>query len=359
MQVSQQALSLDAAKSGLAFFIRAIKNIDNTDPKALSEFTRPATIESSVIVEKSLMDEDIRKNLASMLNTLYMGYITTALDLDKYIDGGKTVREMLRVVSTQRHMDVVDIINDQFLDYQPTNVDVSFQGNDTSKGPSLFSGKTMKLDVTTRDEQGKPTGTTSITVNVQLLANSLDSSTIELLLKASNKPAPDQRRIQRSAGEISFWRDFLFERDLVKDHRNALKSDKSGFVYEEFKRRANALSNSIEIIATGGGDRISYNSASTILLIESRVFQKILKHLGVNVNDYRSRQNFMSNAYCLMIAEVDLMFRTGVTMYFNGIRKKSQYSFEAIEENYGQKAREKYSFKDILSAMREGTGPSF
>lgn len=348
-------MTISEIGKGLSIFVDTLKSIDKIGPRALSEYVKPATVIGSVVLDRTLVDEPIIMNMASMLNSFYIGYITTALQLNTVIESGGTVRDMLHLVSSKDFVDIVDVANVDFLsDRKVTSVRVDLHashqgGGGSSEEPSLFSGKVITLNLNTSKEKN-----ISITLYVQLIARNVDATVIEQGFAASNKQTIDQRWNMMKAGEISFWKDFIFERDLVKKHRNALQKDNTGYLYDELSARSNKLAENISLGTSG--KPMSQNSANNIIILEARAFRGMIKRTGISYDDFISRQGFLSNNYCLMLCVVDTMYNT-VRVNFNGIRTSAEYNFKAIAANYGRKSNDQAELKDIMTQFAVGSTP--
>jgi len=349
-------MSYSDLKTGVSIFTSLLRKVDEIGPKALSDYVRPATIMGSVVVDISLGDEDIILPLASMLNSFYIGYITTALELNTIIEGGKTVRDALTIVSSNNnYIELLEEVDEKFLSCELTGeYEVSLQADGGKQGnkveASVFSGKVVELNIRSK-EHDRPI---SIKLIVQLLSRQVQQSVIEQLFAVSNKSTIDQRWTMFKTGEISFWKDFIWERDLVKRHRSALKKDDTGYLFDELQSRSNKLTRNIETSVDIG--KVSQNSANNILIVEKRFFTQMVKRLGIKIDDFSSRQRFMSNNYCLIIVVVDIMY-SSLEVYFNGIRTKADYSFKAVLSNYGGGGSSKTELAEIMAQFQAGSSP--
>ena len=76
---------------------------DNTS-YSLPKFTKPALIESPMFIDESLVEEEIITYTIKSLYNIYIGYISMALNLNQYVVGNRTIRDISSVVSTDSYL---------------------------------------------------------------------------------------------------------------------------------------------------------------------------------------------------------------------------------------------------------------
>ena len=91
---------------------------------SLFSYIKSTIISSRMYLEDTLVDESILPNLTRNLLNLYVGIVITAIGLDKFVAGGRTVRETLALVATESFdqkladvtsKNVAELMSDYFL----------------------------------------------------------------------------------------------------------------------------------------------------------------------------------------------------------------------------------------------------
>ena len=98
----------------------------------------------------------------------------------------------------------------------------------------------------------------------------------------------------------SVWKDFVFECDLVRKRRKALKADKTGILREIEDNRKNQLAREANNYNPLNGTA-NHNAASSIIVVSRKTIDRLMKDEGLDYRNYKVRQNIMSTAMCMMI----------------------------------------------------------
>ena len=207
-----------------------IENIKDRSINSLTEYTKKTHITSRVYIEDSISREEGIKPIITMCNYIYGGLVISAIGMSQMVAGGKTVREMVDMVATEDYHEFVDLIKSQFGENN-VKVVASMEGNDDKKTgnatakemelkKSLFSGRLLevKLDA----GSGK---TVNIYFFVQLIPYVTSGTVLKQFVSNNFSPSMASRWAKFKAGEISFWKDFIFEADRVAEKKKALKAD--------------------------------------------------------------------------------------------------------------------------------------
>lgn len=72
-----------------------------TNTVSLFDYIKSTIISSRMYLEDTLVDDSILPNLTRNLLNLYVGIVITAIGLDKFVAGGRTVKETLALVATE------------------------------------------------------------------------------------------------------------------------------------------------------------------------------------------------------------------------------------------------------------------
>lgn len=322
---------------------------------SLPEYTKGTNVMSRLYTEEQLSNEDIILPVISTLNQLYAGYVLTALQLNQYVTGSKTVRDILQLVATESFTDVVDIANESFGSINYDDVVTSMEATKIvdlePASQRLMSGRVIELELKVGTDE-KAT-VIKIALYVQLIPYLLKSEVVAGFIGLNFNPGLRRRFTQLKVGDIGV-RDFVFARDLVTDYRKAMKSDKSGVLSEMLEKQSNSLSKSITSLI--GLAPKKHNLASSIVIIEKRNFDRACAKAGISFRNISDRQRFFKQSFTMIVVVIDTLYNT-VDMYFNGIDHVGNYTYNMI--NKLTKGGDKFDLKDIMSAFGQGGAPKF
>ena len=339
---------------------------------------------SRVFIDDTLRGEDILNPLMMNLMNLYAGLILTAINVDRQVTSTKTVRDSLSVVATEDYK--VEFANDLMSKYfegcsirstmedpavtpadpnaQATPDDGNGSGGKKKNGESnpadhdpqrnteteyrtkefmndvpIPSGRIVQVTFDHKDY-----GKFNVNLLIQLSPIYVPTDVSQQFIAIHFKPSISQRWLQMTAGEISFFTDFLLGNDLRRKRLDALRKDKSGVLSEMIDRRENAVSNMWLKLSKIKPDR--QNIANTILIYESRNFDKACSANGIDFKNYANRQKFFSSTMSMIVAVVNVMYNR-IDMYFNGMQNYSTFTFDQMKKNAKTEAT------DILAMMKQ------
>lgn len=193
---------------------------------------------------------------------------------------------------------------------------------------------------------------------VQLIPYVLLPEVVDGYIAANFAPPISVRWKQLKAGEISFWKDFIFALDLVKKQAKALKKDKHNILGDMLNRQHMALfkwwTDLASILISNRG---SHNMANTMLITNKATFDRACRENRINFAVKTQRQKFFNKTWSMIICVVDPLYNT-VEMYFNGIDVKGTYTFNMINK-VGAKGQDNFDLKDVMSAFSQGLSPKF
>ena len=385
------ALGAASKASGtLADLINFCKNGIDTyrahSTPSLTAYTKTTNIMSRLYVEDNILRDEICPPLVGVLNQLYVSYVLSALNFDTLCANGRTVREMIDTVGTENY-DLVDEIMKTFgsnnynysneatplVDLEPAtqrlpcgrlieltmtgvNVDreVTAEG-DPAINPNgqldIANNQNVKLKVA----QGKSTYNFKAYLYVQLIPYVLQSNIVDGYISANFNPPVKSRWQKLRAGEISFWNDFVFTRDLIKKQEQVLKNDKSGVILDMMVKNRGKLGR--WFLGMLGIKPVSHNIANSILIANKETFRRACNDSGIKFENYEQRQRYFNKTWSMIICVVDPMYNT-VEMYFNGLDAKGTYTFDMINR-VGAKGKDSFDLKEIMGAFSQGLSPKF
>lgn len=327
---------------------------------SLTQYTRDTNIMSRVYIEASVANDDIALPLLGMLNQMYACWVITALNFTNICQSGRTVGDTLRTVrGNESYKDTVTLINDDFgqevlnkeyLSVEATVVDVD------KEAQRLVTGRLIELDfLMPASNSGDKPSTFKLYLYVQLFPYILTSEICNGFLTANFTPSLTQRWRAVKAGEISFWKDFVFAQDLIKKQADIVRKDKSGVIAEMLFNKQNMLFRYLSSVISGS--YVNRNAASNILIISKETFEKACREANVDFTKFIVRQKCFATTMSVVIGVVDTLYGT-VDLYFNGLQTKGTYNFNMINK-IGSKGKDSFDLKEIMTAMTQGNSPKF
>lgn len=361
--------------------IELVRSWNDYSSTSLTQYAKHSMVASRVFIQQNILNETVLPDLLMNLQNMYVGYILTAVQMNTRVDGCRRIRDMLDIVATESlSKDDPDSCKtiyrspDTFIGMEesankffkqsspnmfvelPTNIvnyqqDAKFLDNKTNA--AFPSGRIVEISFMAGPDPDKSKNKLAIHIFVQLLPTLMSDSVAGQFLAANFTPRMLQRWVQWRTGEIAFWKDFVFQRDLLSNRRKALKDDKSGVLYDMFERQQNALSNALLKFALITPEK--QNIANTILIFNKDSFDKFCHDNNCNFSRPDHRNKFFHKTFAMIVAVVDPMYGQ-VELYFHGINSKGQYNYKQMSENA---KTEKYDLKDIMAAYSQGNAPRF
>lgn len=345
-----------------------IENIKDRSINSLTEYTKKTHITSRVYIEDSISREDGIKPIVTMCNHIYGGLVISAIGMSQMVAGGKTVREMVDMVATEDYHEFVDLIKTQFGDNNISVVasmeanDDKNKKNDDKEGSKFASGKEMELkknlfsgrllEVKLDAGSGK---TVSIYFFVQLIPYVTSGTVLKQFVSNNFSPSLVSRWAKFKAGEISFWKDFIFEADRVAEKKKALKADKDGILREVEDRRSTQLTKSLKNMTFIFNK--NHNAASSIIIISKRSIDRFMKDQGMDYHRYDIRQKIMEATFSMMLVVYDPDYDT-VELYMNGFSNAGTYSTSQLADSF-KGGNDGIDLKTLMSILQAGNTPKF
>lgn len=243
----------------------------------------------------------------------------------------------------------------------------------------MNSTTTAENDVTTTGDKHKKIGKKEISQNiasyqfkaylyVQLIPYVLTPDVVSGYIGANFAPPVSRRWTKFKAGEISFWKDFVLARDIIRKQKKILKQDKHGIILNMMSKQRSSLFSWWEGIlglvtsdANGhnpvGIRSMSHNLANTMLITSKATFDRTCRELGLNFENWTQRQKFFNKTWSMLVCVVDPLYNT-VDMYFNGVDVKGSYNFAMINK-VGAKGQDNFDLKEVMTAFSQGLTPKF
>ena len=381
-------------------------NLAEAAPTSLIEYTKNARIMSRAYIDSTIANEDIMLSLMGYLNQMYVGYILTALSLNQYVDKSRTVKDLIKTVSTEGVFidasEAIDKFNSNILDISIETMKPSIEGDESSIAKAelmdmekttqrLMTGRIIQIDLVTMshrvmnttkedsikmkqvvdkngdisgdNETGSKTTTTegdvpekiTLFLYVQIFPQVVAPEVISELISVGTVPTTARRWLQVKAGEIRFIKDFLFATDLIKKHRDAIRKDKSGVLNYILQRKNNALVKHFADVTANAPK--SHNLINNILIVEKRTFQRACDAAGLKITSTSQRNKFFASTFIMSIIVVDTMYNT-VEMYFHGIDGRGDYTYSTISK-LGQANKSDFELKEVMTSFANNSAPKF
>lgn len=200
--------------------------------------------------------------------------------------------------------------------------------------PNLVVGKMVNVELRDGEQSAK------FPVMIRLTPTAVKKGVITHIFTSSSKDNSHKERVHLwRGGQLSFWRDLVFQTDLIDQHRKTLVNDPSN-VYDmvSTRRRKN-------VMAAAQSNKPSMADASNILIITKDTARDIGRALYGKIESVTTRQKFFDTSYLLLLVVVDEL-HDRVTIYHRGYDKPTEVSFNDI------KGTEKNKGPDITEILK-------
>lgn len=346
-------------------YIREAKDRSIT---SLSEYTKKTMVMSRAYIENTLSDEDGTTYIVKFVNRMLMGFVSCAVGLTDIVSGGRTVRDMVSVISTEDFHVFTDLIKEKFGDSNVAIKDVAGlednnqqdnkKDDDKSKDANnsikeikmndeLFCGRLVEVSIA--DGKG---GHVSLYFYVQIVPYDTPSKVMEQFIGMNFPPSFASRWAQFKAGEISFWKDLVFEADLVAKRKKALKADRDGVLREMEDHKQKQINKAIMSMSPTAAK--NHNSASSIIIVSRRTIERTMKDQGLDYSRFDVREKIMNSTMSLMLVVYDPNYDT-VDVFVKGIQTAGKYSIAKIKASVGKEGKD--DLKTLMQMMAAGSLP--
>lgn len=350
---------------------------------SLPDYLKTTSIMSRMYIQDGLYDEDALLPTIGLLNQLYAGFVITALQLNQYVTGTRTVRNVLELVSTEAYKATAETILNSFGGELVMSMESKGAGANVLdldyKEQKLVSGRVIEISMAVpgsieghidnnlrpfkphEDEyEGTPDRPRNMTISmmVQLIPYLITENVTSEFLALNFEECQGMRYKKMRAGEIEFLADFIFERDLINNRSKALKEDRSGLLFEMISSQTNALSRALLRYANILPK--NHNIANTLFLVDDDTFNAACASSGINFSNKSHRDKFFKESLMMMVVTFNRT-RNKVYIYFNGLDARGEYNYKMIQSNAsaGSHGSDKYDLKDIMTSLSNGMTPKF
>ena len=184
---------------------------------------------------------------------------------------------------------------------------------------NLGVGKILEVSLTNRGE------TISIPVTLTLSVGTTDSESLIHILGIWKREYKFKERWHgMRSGELKFWREFVFMRDIIENQRKALIRDKSGYLSSML---AQSTKNTAAAAISGSA---SVATASSTIMVSAETARQIELECGFKFDDYGSRQRVFESTFAMLLFVVDTEWEM-VKIYHRGIEHPTRLTIKELK----------------------------
>ncbi len=324
--------------------------IEEGSATSLTEYTKDTQINAPVYVQRAVATEEIMLPLMNTLNQLYAGFVVTALGLANNISDTRTIRDAVRSVSTETLVDVEAVTAAEFGNLG--KVIVSNEAGAVTldrKEQSLIASRVIEFDFASKDNNKE----TKIYMTCTLIPRQITADVVKSVIALKYRPTLRDRWAQLTAGEISFWKDFIMCADILKAEQKGFKQDRTGMLYEILNNANNNLSKALFNVLGLGTPK--HNLSNALFIVDKNTMKAAVTKTHFDIENYIGRQKFFLETGMMMLVIVDPMYNL-VEIFFNGIKHKGEYTFDMINKIAGG-GKGDIDLKQVMTMFGAGSAP--
>lgn len=345
----------------------------------ITSLTAQTNILSRAFIDQNIAGEEVMPNLMRVLQEWYVAQILSAIHLSKMISDGRRVGDALSIVQTgfnKPSRGFLGNIQDRLLAQEsfvstyageaaleelmgpPTPNEAAVQYREyLDKAHGEIDSLKKELDptaikpISVTDGKVGPIGSlyevtitnpnhpeikAIVPVFIQMQPSLIPAAIAARFIDMNVKPDVWKRWTMQSAGEISFFKDFLLQRDLMKRDKVILKDPEASKAFSDFlrtvaKKDAYALSD----LAAHSDVNPSANLSNSVIVLSEETVLQAKADSGIDLHSHGDRQRYFSNCYAMIVAILDPLHQR-VTVYFNGIEGSLNESYAVFKPNNKQ-----------------------
>lgn len=338
------------------------------------DYTKNLRIEPIVLVDTTIQNQEVASNLLSVLTNVFSGYVLQAftvsatignIQVSRHLDklnpnrsiGDSLVGTFADAVSTESHMFRLPNYKQPNKAYHH-GLEASFADDKANVTkhvtkdaigmlndiPSLAVGKMLEVTLVKDGES------LNFPISIRLAPVGVSPSIFRTVFGiGGNKNKPMERWHRWRSGELTFIGDLIWCNDLIDQHREALRQDKSGFYKQVLDSRRK---NRISAIFSG---QPSVASASNVACVTSATALEIEQELGGPLKSPKVREGLFKVGSLMLLAVLDPEWETA-TIYHRGIPLPTEVSFRDLKPLSKGNGPD---IAEILKAYTAAKAPSF
>lgn len=352
--------SISAVSVLMKTAMSVLSGFKDANVQSLSEYTKQSTISARAYIDGNLQGEPIVVDILRACQTTYISQVINALQLNTLVTAGKTVRELLNVVATESELvdDIYVERNDLLVALEAADFGTGKIPKDTGSvkdvtipAENLPAGRVIEITLT--DPNNKDS---SIKVNVTVILRPfiIPVSSIMEFTKFNYTADIRQRFIQWRVGEISFWKDFIFNVDLIQKRKTALLGDKDGIVSQYFQeqlKKTKVLASNYYSKVTEEDPTLNRNIANTIIILDINTVKKLKAETGVDLFNKSHMERYFNDTFAMCIVIVDTMY-TQIYMAFAGYPEMTNFDYNYFKPKSRQ--NDIADLVSVISSMQRG-----
>lgn len=353
--------SVKEVTDGIKGMLDAAKSLRERKAVSLTEYGKESLIMTRGYIQSSLVNEDFMLPTLKTLNQLVCGFVLTALNMQQMVSKARSVRDLTKLVSTERYVDAVELVNNDFGDgplegsfemtqrvVRATEAFAKYSDIEPRER-SLLAGTV--LEITLANEEG---GNVTIIVAVQIVPTIITKEAGEGFITLNFHPSLKRRWKQVLAGQKSFGDDLVLGRDLIEGRKKALKNDPDGILTDMLRHQNNSMSKAMA--SASGITAENHNSANCVLIMNKRDFQRAALQHSVDFEKNASqRAAFFAKSMLMMVVLIDVDSGL-INVYYHGINTPGIYTTDMMVKA-AKSDSGKFELKDVITVMAGGRPP--
>jgi len=309
---------------------------------SLTETIQPLVVEPRAIVSPELLQHEKIKDVLTVMSNNFAVYYFQAFNILGNVDNIRAIGTINDLSSIKRRdfSKVGGIAIEELSDDA-----VSFSTEDTAslkggvpniKDVNLATGQLINLTVRSQD------GTTTVDVPIAIKVGTVVTSRniIKAILGLTKLEAGLLSRLDKLlSGEISFFKDFLFAQDLIKEHKKLLMKDNTGMYADVMGR----VSSGLRRYYTKGVK--GYGAYYNMVVISASAAREIEASLGGKLISSRHRNKLFARNYVMFLVVLD-DDRQSVTFYTRDMDTYNSIGYNALKNG-------KDSSSDLMALFKK------
>lgn len=333
-----------------------IKNRLNTAGSSIASVTRQTSILSRAFIDEAVVGEIVLPHLMKSAHEWYAAQIVAALRLTNMVNSKQNVQDIMSVVQTGYNTKSIASEALEHLLDQECFIGESLEqiGMEASNNPSddetelkdtkarnelarvrngkneLTAVKSVKVGDNKIGPMGElyevdlvnpadPSHPITVPIFVQMQPSIIAAEYAPRFIDMNVMPHIWNRWTQWRAGEIAFFKDFLFNLDIVRRNSSILKDPEADATFKEFmKTAAKKDYYALKDVTFSKDGKMSQNLANSVMVLSEDAVQRAKAESAIDLHNSTDRHNYFKNAYAMMVIIVDSLHQR-VTIYFNGV----------------------------------------
>lgn len=348
----------------------------------ITSLTSQTTVVSRVFIDESVIDEPVVANLMKTIHEWYSAQIVAALHLSRMVDSFRTIQDVMAPIQSghagytgsvvgnihsrlkglesfgvEVASDTFDSLGLEAYYYGPINQPKEATGDpkdwkkfnkqqakgfkaiadaqaaedkESARNESTYNVRTVKVGDNKIGPMGElyeiklahpkdPSVQITVPFFVQMQPSIVPAQVAPRFIDMNVAPSLWQRWTQMTSGEISFWRDFVGQVDLIKRGVSISKDPELSSAFSDFLSTTGKKDHyAIGDISAKTGSATSSNLANSVMVFSEDTVAIAKAESGIDLHKDSDRARYFRDTYTMIVIIVDQVHQR-VTVYFNGI----------------------------------------